>query len=241
MQRGRGGVPAGAIDDLGHDQVQAHVLGVRARLLAAREVDQVVHQQRQLLDLLDHVVQQPPALAGVHVLRLLQDLDVRAQAGDRCAQLVRGVGHELALRVHGGVERAHRLLERVEHRVEARRQPPDLIFSDRLYAPAQILGQRDVLGRLREALQRQHGRAGHQPSEQRRERDAADVEQHQDQAQVAQQGVDFGQRLGHLNRAQRSHVLGEDAQADAVDAGVAEEARRPRRPPARGCGRRRGA
>ena len=47
---------------LADQQVQAHVLGVRARLLAARQVDQVVHQQRQLLDLLDHVVEQAPAI-----------------------------------------------------------------------------------------------------------------------------------------------------------------------------------
>ena len=51
-------------------------------------------------------------------------------------------------------------------------------------ASAQILGQRDVLGGLGEALQRQHGGAGHQPSEQRRQRDAADVNERQDQAQV---------------------------------------------------------
>ena len=114
---------------------------------------------------------------------------------------MRGVGHELALRVHGRVERAHRPLERVEHRVEAGRQPPDLIFADRLDAPAEILGQRDVLGGLGEALERQHGGAGHEPSEQRRERDAADVEQRQDQAQAAQQVVDFGERLGDLHGA----------------------------------------
>ena len=141
-------MPAGALGDLADEQVEAQFLGVRARLLAAREFDQVVHQQRQLLDLLDHVAQQPPALAGVHVSGLLQDLDVRAQAGDGRAQLVRGVGDELALRVNGGVERAHRVLERVEHRVEARRQPPDLVLARRLDPPAEIARQRDVLGRL---------------------------------------------------------------------------------------------
>ena len=117
------------------------------RLLAAREFDQIVHQQRQLLDLLDHVGEQALAFVGLHVVRLLQDLDVRAQAGDGRAQLVRGVGHQLALRVHGCVERAHRALERVEHRVEARRQAPDLVFPGGLDPAAEILGEGDVLGR----------------------------------------------------------------------------------------------
>ena len=78
----------------------------------------------------------------------LQDLDVRAQAGDGGAQLVRGVGDELALGVHGCVERAHRPLERVEHRVEAAGQAPDLVFACGLDAPAEVLGERDVLGGL---------------------------------------------------------------------------------------------
>ena len=80
-----------------------------------------------------------------------------------------------------------------------------------------------MLGGLGEALERQHGGAGDQPSEQRRERDAADVEQRQDQAQAAQQAVDFGQRLGVLDGAPGVERLGEDAQMDAVDGGVAEE------------------
>ena len=54
---------------------------------------------------------------------------------------------------------------------------------------------RHVLGRLREALERLHGGAGDEPSEQRGERDAADDEQREDQAQAAEQAVDFGQRL----------------------------------------------
>ena len=205
-------------------QVQPHVLGVRARLLAAGEIDQVVHQQRELLDLLDHVAEQPAMFLRVHVLALLlQDLDVRAQAGHRRAQLVRGVGHELALRVHGRVERAHRALERVEHGVEAAGQPPELVFAGGLDAPAEVPGQGDVLGGLGEALQRLHGRARHQAPEQGRERDAADDQQHQDQAQAAEQAVHFGERLGELHGASRAERLGEDAQMDAVDVCVAEE------------------
>ena len=131
QQRSGGGVPARAFGDIAHEHVQAQVLGVGAGLLAAGEFDQVVHQQRQLADLLDDVGQQALAFVDLHVLRLLEDLDVRAQAGDGRAQLVRGVGDQLALGVDGRVERAHRVLERVEHRVEADRQAPDLVFSRR--------------------------------------------------------------------------------------------------------------
>ena len=53
-----------------------------------------------------------------------QHLDVGAQRGDRRAQLVRGVGHELAL---GG----DRALQRVEHRVEAGRELADLVVARR--------------------------------------------------------------------------------------------------------------
>ncbi len=217
-------MPARALGDVAHQHVQAQILGIRAGLLAAGEFDQVVHQERQLADLLDHVGQQALAFVGLHLLRLLEDLDVRAQAGNGRAQLVRGVGNQLALRVNGGVERAHRALERVEHRVEAGRQAPELVNPCELDPPAEVLRERDVLGRLREALQRQHGGAGDQPPEQRRERDAADVEQREDQAQPAEQVVDFRELLGDLDRAPGRDVLGEDAHVQTVDLGVREVA-----------------
>ena len=70
-------------------------------------------------------IEQPPVLGCVHLrAELLQHLDVRAQARDGRAELVRGVGDELALGVHRGVQRVHRALERVEHRVEAAASRP---------------------------------------------------------------------------------------------------------------------
>ena len=113
--------------------------------------------------------------------------------------------------------------ERVEHGVEAaapaaRSRPPD-----GLDPPAEVLRRADVLGGLGQALERLHGRAGHQAAEQGRQRDAADDEQREDQAQARQQAVDFGQRLGELHGASAAERLGEDAQVDAVHAGVAEE------------------
>ena len=99
----------------------------------------------------------------------------------------------------------------------------------------------DVLGGLREALERLHGGAGDEPAEQRRERDAADDEQRQDQAQAAEQAVDFGERLGELDGAPGAERLGEDAQVGAVDVGVAEERLAARARRARACAHRPGS
>ena len=151
VERGLGGVPVGALDGLADDRGPGARPRCRRGLLAAGEVDQVVDEQRQLLDLLDDVAEQLLALGGVHVVGLLEDLDVGAQARDRRAQLVRGVGDELALGVHGGVERAHRALERVEHRVEADREAPDLVGAVGRDASREVLGARDVLGGARQA------------------------------------------------------------------------------------------
>src|SRR6202020_682620 len=113
------------------------------------------------------IAEQTLTVVRLHLFDLLlEQLDVRAQTRDGRAQLVRGVGDELALRVYGVVERSHRALERIEHRVEAAREPPDLIRADRLDSPAEVLRQRDVLGRLCQALERKHGGAGDEAPEQ---------------------------------------------------------------------------
>ena len=223
VERGLGGVPVGALDGLADDEVQAHVLGVRWGLLAAGEFDEVVDEQRQLLDLLDDVAEQLLALGGVDVGGLLEDLDVGAQARDRRAQLVRGVGDELALGVHGGVERAHRAPEGVEHRVEADREAPDLIGAVGGDASREVLGARDVLGGACQAPDGRDDGARDDPAQQRREGDPAERDQREDQPQAAQHVVDFGERLGELDGQAGAHALGEDAQVDAVDARVAEE------------------
>ena len=62
--------------------------------------------------------------AGGQPLGVLERLDVRAQARDRRAQLVAGVGDELALRLD-------RALERVERGVEAAREPAELVLRRR--------------------------------------------------------------------------------------------------------------
>ena len=95
--------------------------------VAAGELDQVADERAQLLALLDDVGEQPLAVLVVELGAGQQHLDVGAQAGHRRAQLVRGVGDELALGAHRFVERGARVLEALEHRVEAGRQLADLV------------------------------------------------------------------------------------------------------------------
>ena len=96
-------MPAGALDGLGDERVEPDVVHLVGRLVAARELDQVGDQRGQLLRLVDDVVEQGAALGRRQVLLLEQQLGVGAQRGHRRAQLVRGVGDELAL---GGLRRS---------------------------------------------------------------------------------------------------------------------------------------
>jgi AraC-like DNA-binding protein len=221
-----GRASACARERLADEHVQAHVLGfeVPRGLLAAGEIDQVVDQRRQLLDPVDHLAQQLLALARVDIRLLLQNFNVRTQARHRRAQLVRSVGHQLALGVHRRVQRADRALQRIEHRVEAHRQPANLIRAPRtLDAARKIARARHMLGRACQATHRRDHCSRHQPPEQRRQRDPTKRDRDQDQPQTGQRLVDFGQRLCQLCRHTRVHGLGEDPQVDAVDPRVREE------------------
>ncbi len=80
-----------------------------------------------------------------------------------------------------------------------------------------------MLGRLGQPLDGRHGGARDEPSEQGRQGDAADVQQHQDQAQARECAVHVGERLGQLHGVAGREGLGEHAQVDAVRARVAEE------------------
>ena len=67
------------------------------RRRAARELDHVAHERRQLVQLADDVPAQALLLVRGQALGFAQHLDVRAQRGDRRAQLVAGVGDQLPL------------------------------------------------------------------------------------------------------------------------------------------------
>ena len=94
------------------------------RLLLAREVDEVGDEQRQLLELGDHVRAQRARGRPAASPPRPEHLEVGAQRRQRRAQLVRRVGDELALRALGAVQR-------LEHRVERAREPRQLVVARR--------------------------------------------------------------------------------------------------------------
>ena len=100
------------VERLLDEPVEADVLVAPRRQVAARDLDQVGHELGELLALLDHVGEQPVAVLLVERAACEQHLDVRAQARDRRAQLVRGVRDELALRADRVVERCRDLSSR---------------------------------------------------------------------------------------------------------------------------------
>ncbi len=116
---------------------------------------------------------------GGQPLGLAEDLDVRAQRGDRRAQLVAGVRDQVALRLH-------RALERVERAVEALRQARQLVAALDLQPARQVEVARQRLGALGEARDRRERRARDQRPEQRRQHDAARADQREDQQQPAE-------------------------------------------------------
>ena len=136
------------------DPVQAHVVGLGARLVAAGELDQVVDQRRQLLGLLDHVGQHRVALLGVQLVGRKQDLDVRPQARDRGAELVRGVGDELTLGADRFVERVTRARRRSSIWLKRLASRPTSSSASTWILCGQVVGLGDVLRRALDLLER---------------------------------------------------------------------------------------
>ena len=202
------GVPeAHRVGGLGGDLVEAHVLDRERRLLVAREVDEVGDERREPLHLRHEVVEQLRAIVFVGRLPALEELEVRAQARERRAQLVRRVGDELALR-------AERHLERGEHPIEAAREPPELVVRARADAAREVARARHLFDGLPQARDRRE----HGPRDERAERggDEDTRERDLDEAHpgLGERAVHVLERPRELERdaaAERRHV---DAHAD---------------------------
>ena len=121
-------------------------LGAPARRLLAREREQVVGEPCEPLGVGLEVGDQVGRRAVAGEVR-----DVAPQRSQRRAQLVRGVGEEAPL----GLARP---LEALEHRVERRREPADLVVACGLRAGAGA-GRRCVRSRPRRATSRTSGRS----------------------------------------------------------------------------------
>ena len=111
------------------------------------------HERVQIVDLRRHRLDELRALRGQHLLRVAQDLDVGAHAGERRAQLVRAsaINRRWATARRPG---RGRLGERVEHGVEAAGQAGQLVAAARVDAPGEVPRGGDVLARLGEPLDR---------------------------------------------------------------------------------------
>ena len=76
-----------------------------ARRRSARELDDVGDELRELVELGDDRVLQTLALLLGKPVGFQEDLDVAAQRGHRGAQLMRGVGDQVALSLDRALER----------------------------------------------------------------------------------------------------------------------------------------
>ena len=113
--------PLGALDDALGQRAEVDVLEIA--ILGPPldgEVDELGHERAELLELEGRGFEELALLVRVHVGSACEQLDVGPQGRERRAQLVAGVHHELVLLVA-------RSREGMEHRVEARREPADLV------------------------------------------------------------------------------------------------------------------
>ena len=84
--------------------------------------------------------------------------------------------------------------------LKRRRELADLVVGVDMDAAGQVLGLGDVLGGLGDLGERREHLARSEPSEHRRERDAACAKQEQDQAQAREDVVDAVERARELDR-----------------------------------------
>ena len=159
-----GDLPAGAPLLAGHDPVDE--LGEVDRLLrffgagVGGQLDELAHEVGELPQLDVGLAEQLVALIGVERARPPQEVDVRTERGEGGAQLVTGVHHQSALLLA-------RRPQRVEHAVEARREPADLVLPVDRDRVVEVLRGGDLGGRRGELLDRPDDAAGDQPRERR--------------------------------------------------------------------------
>ena len=218
-------VAASMLDRGGCDFVEAYVFERAGLDVAAGEFDDVGHERAELLGLIEQVGQQTSTgLRGERLALFFdEDFEVRTQGRDRRAQLVRGVGDELALSGDGAGERLSRLGQPVEHPVEALREFADFVVGGDRDAACQVVCFGDVVDRVRDRAQRRGDTACHRAGEDHGKPDAAQAHGQQNEPQAAEQRVDRVQRAGELHCALAvAERHGEDPQPDVTSGLVAQ-------------------
>ena len=121
-----GPVAPRALDRVGREQVEPHVLGGSTRRVAglARELDQLGDQRGHLVELLDHVASSCSRSSGASSF-------ARARTSMFVRRLVSGVRSSCEASATSCRCARLELLERREHRVEARREPAELVVAGR--------------------------------------------------------------------------------------------------------------
>ena len=184
----------------GDDVVEVDGRDDRRHRVVAGELDQVADQRGQLLDLGTDVAEQlDPCLLRQVAAGLREQVEVGAQGGQRRAQLVAGVGHQLALPVAGCRQRG-------QHRVEGPREPGDLVVA---LDGQRLAGPRSARSPRPSAVSRRTGRsplrATAQPAAAAAMTPASAEEQHDD-AELGERPLLRVERLGEHQRLPR--VLG---------------------------------
>src|SRR6185503_6373041 len=188
---------AHVVDRFADDLVEPNILDRKGRLFVARKVDEIAHQRRQAFDLTDELYEHLLALLWIGRLPAREQLEIRAQAGERRSQLVRGVGDELALL-------AQRNLERGEHLVERPGQSGHLVIPAQRDATREVARPGHLVHRVAEPAEwRQHSAADQRAKERGEER-RTDRKADQCETRAGECGIDLGQGTGDLERAPRS-------------------------------------
>jgi hypothetical protein len=210
------------LDDALGELVEADVLEMKVPLAAAGELDDVGDECCQLVELSGDIAQEAFAVAFAQRDALAEEVDVRAQARERSAQFVRGVGDELPLR-------ADRSLERVEHGVERRPEAAELVVGIGLDPLAQVVRVGDPLGCGGERAHGPKRTASDDGPDERGERDSGEAGDSEAPAEPAQRIVDVAQRASGNECApgsERTHVHPQLGSVD-LDVGVVGAPPRP--------------
>ena len=216
LERDVAGAAARALDAGLHDRGEVEHLEVALRRPLAGELDEIADEAGQLAQLREHVLAQLAALFRRQLARAREQLDVGLHGGQRGAQLVRGVGDQLALG-------AARLGQRLEHRVEAARQRGQLVVADRLDAARQVVRGRHVARAAHQPAHRAHRAAADEAAEQRRQHHARQAHQREHRRQPPHRGVDGLERARGLQRLAVGEAPDVHAHVGARQLGVVEE------------------
>ena len=199
-----------AFHDARHEVDQIDVLHGFIRARVGREVDELGDEITQLLELDLRGVDQLRPLRLVEGSRALEQFDVRAQRREGRPQLVARVHDEPLLL-------SARRSERGEHRVEAAREPPELVVPPDLDAVPELLGLRDLLGCDRELFDGADDAPRDQPGGRGRDRRSGERDEQEPEVEGGEHVVRVGDAARDLRRAAVARRHGEHAVFRAGD------------------------